>query len=236
MLGILTNLYNYAFDTTRPAPMSAKQANRLLGHIALALVVFTVVAFGTKAIAISSVQARYTPLVIFHAGAMLAWMSLLASQAYLASAGRMSLHKRFGTTSLGLVAAMTISGAIISINIGQELGRPEVTVVNIAAFVTFIPLYFAAIHFARSHQMHAHRQAMLIGTLAFMTPVYARVTDVIGLPPQVAIGLQPPLTIAIALAYDRAALGRISREACAMLLFSIAVVLAMVGVLLAWFL
>jgi len=236
MLGILTNLYNYAFDTTRPAPMSAKQANRLLGHIALALVVFTVVAFGTKAIAISSVQARYTPLVIFHAGAMLAWMSLLASQAYLASAGRMSLHKRFGTTSLGLVAAMTISGAIISINIGQELGRPEVTVVNIAAFVTFIPLYFAAIHFARSHQMHAHRQAMLIGTLAFMTPVYARVTDVIGLPPQVAIGVQPPITIAIALGYEWAALGRIGRAVIAMLSFSIGVVVAMAGLLVVWFL
>ncbi|MEO0419981.1 MAG: hypothetical protein AAF249_14040 [Pseudomonadota bacterium] len=235
MLGILTNLFNYAFDTTRPAPMSAKQANRLLGHIALALVVFTVVAFGAKAIAIPSVQARYTPLVVFHAVSMLAWMSMLASQAYLASAGRMSLHKRFGTTSLGLVVAMAISGAIISINIGQELGRPEVTVVNIAAFVTFIPLYFAAIHFARSHQMHAHRQAMLIGTLAFMTPVYARVTDVIGLPPQIAISLQPPLTIAISLAYDWAALGRISREACAMLVFSIAVVLAMVVVLLVRF-
>ena len=107
--------------------------------------------------------------------------------------------------------------------------------VNIAAFVTFIPLYFAAIHFARRNRMHAHRQAMLIGTLAFMTPVYARVTDVLGLPPQIAIGLQPPLTIAIALAYDWAALGRISREACAMLAFSVAVVLAMVGVLLVWF-
>lgn len=236
MLGTLTNLYHYAFDTRRPAPMSAKQANRLLGHIALALVVFTVVAFGLKVIVHPERAARYTPLVVFHAGAMLAWMSMLASQAYLASSGRMSLHKRFGTTSLGLVAAMTISGAVISINIGQELGRPEVTVVNIAAFVTFIPLYFAAIHFARSHKMHAHRQAMLIGTLAFMTPVYARITDVLGLPPQVAIAIQPPLTILLALAYDWAVLGRISRAVIAMLALSIAVVLAMAAVLVVWFL
>ncbi|MEM7703562.1 MAG: hypothetical protein AAF251_16610 [Pseudomonadota bacterium] len=234
-MGLFFQFFDYLFDTSRPAPMNEAQANRLLGHIALALTVFTIAAFGIKAIAIPSVQARYTPLVVFHAGAMLAWMSLLASQAYLASAGRMGMHKRFGTTSLGLVAAMTISGAIISINIGQELGRPEVTVVNIAAFVTFVPLYFAAIHFARSHQMHAHRQAMLIGTLAFMTPVYARVTDVVGLPPQMAIAIQPPLTMAIALAYDWVALGRISREARAMLAFSVAVVIAMVGVLLAAF-
>ena len=234
-MGSVIQLFERLFDVSRPAPMSATQANRLLGHIAVALVVFTVIAFGLKVIVHPERAARYTPLVVFHAGAMLAWMSMLASQAYLASAGRMKLHKRFGTTSLGLVAAMTISGAIISINIGQELGRPEVTVVNIAAFVTFIPLYFAAIHFARSHRMHAHRQAMLIGTLAFMTPVYARVTDVLGLPPQIAIGLQPPITIAVALAYDWVALGRLSRETCAMLAFSIAAVLAMVGVLLAAF-
>lgn len=228
-------LLDFLFSDRREPRLTQPAAHRLLGHIAAGLTVFTICAFGAKAIAIPSVQARFTPLVVFHAGAMLMWMTMLTSQAYLASAGRMSLHKRFGTPSLGLVAAMSVSGAIISINIGQELGRPEVTVVNIAAFVTFIPLYIAAIHFARTHRMHAHRQAMLIGTLAFMTPVYARVTDVMGLPPQVAIGLQPPITIAIALAYDWAALGRISREACAMLAFSIAVVLAMVGVLLVWF-
>jgi len=235
-MGSLIQIYDWLFDASRPAPMSAGEANRLLGQIAFALVAFTIAAFGSKAIIIPSVQTRYTPLVVFHAGAMLAWMSMLGSQAYLASAGRMNIHRRFGTASLGVVAAMAISGAIIAINIGQELGRPEVTVVNIAAFVTFIPLYFAAIHFARQRNMHAHRQAMLIGTLAFMTPVYARVTDVIGLPPQVAIGIQPPLTIAIALGYEWAALGRISHAVAAMLAFSIAVVLAMAGVLVVWFL
>ncbi|MEL6737504.1 MAG: hypothetical protein AAFO28_01130 [Pseudomonadota bacterium] len=130
-MGLFFQLFDHLFDTSRPAPMNAAQANRLLGHIAVALVVFTVTAFALKAVFIPSVQARYTPLVVFHAGTMLAWMSMLGSQAYLASTGRMNLHRRFGTTSLGLVAAMTVSGAIISINIGQELGRPEVTVVNL---------------------------------------------------------------------------------------------------------
>ncbi|MEM6586186.1 MAG: hypothetical protein AAF692_10565 [Pseudomonadota bacterium] len=234
-MGLFFKFFDYLFDTSRPAPMGAAQANRLLGHIAVALVVFTVIAFALKVIVQPERAARYTPIVVFHAGAMLAWMSMLASQAYLASAGKMNLHRRFGTTSLGLVAAMTISGAIISINIGQELGRPEVTVVNVAAFVTFIPLYVLAIHFARTHQIHAHRQAMLIGTLAFMTPVYARVTDVLGLPPEVSIGLQPPLTIAIALGYEWSVLGRISKAVVAMLAFSIAVVLVMVSALLVWF-
>jgi hypothetical protein len=235
MFGILAEFTETLFDTSRPAPLSAKAANRLLGHVALALLVFTILAFGAKAALIPSVRARYSPLVIFHAGTMLAWMGMLAGQAYLASAGRMNLHRRFGTVSLGLVAAMSVSGAVISINIGRELGRPEVTVVNIAAFVTFIPLYFAAIRFARQRRRHAHRQAMLIATLALMTPAYARVTDVLGLPPQVSIGIQPPVTILIALGYEWAALGRISKVAAAMLVFSVAVVLAMVGILAVWF-
>ncbi|MEM9084433.1 MAG: hypothetical protein AAGB23_00755 [Pseudomonadota bacterium] len=236
MIGILSGLYAYAFDTSRPAPMSAKRANRLLGHIAVGLVVFTVIAFAVKVVVHPERAARYTPLVVFHAGAMLAWMSLLASQAYLASAGRLNLHRRFGTVSLGLVAAITVSGMIISVNLGQEIGRTEVTIVNIASFVTFIPLYFAAIFFARRHNMHAHRMAMLIGTLAFMTPVYARVTDVLGLPSPVSIGLQPPLTILTALAYEWTTLGRITREAAVMLAFSMAIVFIMVGVLAVWFL
>ncbi|MEM7688026.1 MAG: hypothetical protein AAF291_03310 [Pseudomonadota bacterium] len=234
-MGSVIQLYEWLFDAARPAPMDARQANRLLGAIALALLAFTVIAFGAKAAAVPEVRARYTPLVVFHAGSMLAWMGLLAGQAYLASAGRMGLHRRFGTASLGLVAAMTVSGAILSINIGQELGRPEVTVVNLVAFITFIPLYVFAIHSARTHRVHWHRQAMLIGTLAFMTPVYARITDVLGLPPQVAIGVQPPLTFAIALGYEWAALGRITKATAVMLGLSAAVIFAMVAVLAIWF-
>ncbi|MEO1729202.1 MAG: hypothetical protein AAFR64_00525 [Pseudomonadota bacterium] len=231
MITILKNL----FDAQRPARMNARQANALLGHFALALVAFTIAAFAIKVIVHPERAARYTPLVVLHAVAMIAWMSLLGTQAYLAARGIMGLHKRLGTVSVALVAAIVVSGMIISINLGQEIGRTEVTVVNIASFVTFVPLYFAALHFARSHNMHAHRMAMLIGTLAFMTPVYARVTDVLALPPEVAIGLQPPLTVVLALGYEWAVLGRFTQLSAAMLAFSIAVIGAMIAVLLTLF-
>ena len=216
--------------------LSHKQAHAALGWIAIGLLVFTVFAFTTKAIVHTEVQARYTPIVVFHAVSMLAWMALLAGQAFQAAAGRLGSHRALGRASIALVGAMTISGAVIAVNIGQELGRPEVTIVNIAAFATFLPLYFAALHFARTGQLHAHRQAMLIGTLAFMTPVYARVTDVIGLPPQVAIGIQPPLTIAISIGYEWLTQRRLTRPVLAMLGYSVAVIMVMVGVLALWFL
>ncbi|MEE4289622.1 MAG: hypothetical protein V2J14_09655 [Erythrobacter sp.] len=224
------------FDASRPARMTQRDANRLMARIAFALLGFTVLAFGAKALFIPSVQARYTPLVVFHAGTMLAWMALLGTQATLAARGGMRLHRKLGASSLALVAGMAVSGAIISVNIGRELGRGEVTVVNLAAFVTFLPLYGSALVFAHRGRMHEHRQAMLIGTLALMTPAYARVTDVLGLPPELAIAAQVPITFAIALGYEWAVLGRVSKPVAAMLAFSIAVVAVMVAVLAVWFL
>lgn len=218
------------------APENNRRANLLLSLIAQGLLGFTLIAFAAKALVHTEVQARYTPLVVFHASVMLAWLALLASQAWLAAEHRLNLHRAFGRASIALTGAMAASGAVIAVNIGQELGRPEVTVVNIAAFVTFIPLYFAALHFARRRDIAAHRQAMLIATLALMTPAYARVVQVLGLPDPVAIGVQVPITIAIAVGYDWVLLGRVTRPTLAMLGFSVAVVLVMVAVLAVWFL
>lgn len=218
------------------APESHVRANILMGNIALGLLGFTLFAFAAKAIAHPEVQARYTPLVVFHAGSMIAWLILLASQSFLAARFRLAAHRASGRASIALVGAMLVSGGVISWRIGQELGRPEVTVVNLAAFVTFLPLYFAALHFARRRDIAAHRQAMLIATLALMTPAYARVVQVLGLPDPVAIAVQPPLTIALACAYDWALHGRVTRPTLAMLGFSVAVVVVMVAVLGVWFL
>lgn len=218
------------------APESHVRANELMGNIALGLLGFTLIAFAAKAIAHPEVQARYTPIVVFHAGSMMAWLILLASQSFLAARFRLAAHRTSGRASLALVAAMLVSGGVISWRIGQELGRPEVTVVNLAAFATFIPLYLLALRFARRRDIAAHRQAMLIATLALMTPAYARVVQVLGLPDPVAIAVQPPITIAIAVWYDWALHGRVTRPVLAMLGFSVGLVVVMSAVLAALFL
>jgi hypothetical protein len=218
------------------APESHVRANELLGNIALGLLGFTLIAFAAKAIVHPQVQARYTPIVVFHAGSMIAWLILLASQSFLAARFKLAAHRATGRASLALVAAMLVSGGVISWRIGQELGRPEVTVVNLAAFATFIPLYFLALHYARQRDIAAHRQAMLIATLALMTPAYARVVQVLGLPDPVAIAVQVPITIAIAAGYDWVLHGRVTRPTLAMLGFSVGLVVVMSGVLAALFL
>lgn len=207
-----------------------------MGNIALGLLGFTLFAFALKAAAHPEVQARYTPIVVFHAMSMVAWLGLLATQAFAAARFKLAAHRATGRASIALVGAMLVSGSVISWRIGLELGRPEVTVVNLAAFATFIPLYFAALHFARRRDIAAHRQAMLIATLALMTPAYARVVQVLGLPDPVAIAVQPPITIAIAVAYDWVLNGRVTKPTLAMLAFSVGLVVVMSAVLAVWFL
>lgn len=218
------------------APQADRHAHLLLGHIAVGLLVFSLLAFGLKAAVHTEVQARYSPLVVAHALSMLAWLGLLGVQAYLAASWRLDLHRAFGKASVALVAVMTITGMILAVNIGEELGRVEVTIVNIAAFATFLPLYAAAIRFARRRQIAEHRMAMLVATLALMTPAYARVVQVVGLPDPAAIAVQVPITLAIALGFEWRTLGRVTRPTLAMLAFSIGLVLVMVGVLAVLFL
>ena len=218
------------------APESHTRGHLLMGRIALGLLAFTIVAFSLKAIAHPQVQARYTPLVVFHAGSMIAWLILLASQSFLAANYRIAAHRATGRASIALVGAMLVSGGVISWRIGEELGRPEVTVVNLAAFATFVPLYFLALHYARARDIAAHRQAMLIATLALMTPAYARVVQVAGLPDPVAIAVQVPITVAVSAGYDWVLHGRVTRPVLAMLGFSVGLVVVMSAVLAALFL
>ena len=207
-----------------------------MGKIALGLLGFTLFAFAMKAFAHPQVQARYTPIVVFHAGSMIAWLTLLASQSFLAARFKLGAHKATGRASIALVGAMLVSGGVISWRIGLELGRPEVTVVNLAAFATFIPLYFAALHFARRRDFAAHRQAMLIATLALMTPAYARVVQVLGLPDPVAIAVQVPITVLVSASYDWVLHGRVTKPVLAMLGFSVGLVTVMSAVLAVLFL
>ncbi len=207
-----------------------------MGRIALALLGFTLFAFGLKAVAHPEVQARYTPIVVFHAASMIAWLILLVSQSFLAAKFKLAAHRASGRASIALVGAMLVSGGVISWRIGEELGRPEVTVVNLAAFATFIPLYFLALHYARRRDIAAHRQAMLIATLALMTPAYARVVQVLGLPDPVAIAVQVPITVLVSAGYDWLLHGRVTKPVLAMLGFSVGLVVEMSAALAVLFL
>lgn len=216
------------------APESHRRDNLLLSRIAQALLGFTMLAFAVKALVHTEVQARYTPLVVFHGAVMLGWLTLLATQAWLAARHRLNLHRAMGRASIALVGAMLVSGAIIAVNIGRELGRPGDGGEH-CCLCHLRPALSRLTAFARRRDMHAHRQAMLIGTLALMTPAYARLVQVAGLPDPVAIAAQVPITLAVALGYEWVTQGRVTKPVITMLGFSLVVIAVMVAVLLAFF-
>ncbi len=208
-----------------------KNANQLLARMALGILIFVIFAFAIKSIVHPERLARYTPLVIVHAATMTGWLALLYSQASLAAKGDMSRHRAFGKWSPLLVAAVVISGLTVSWNLAQEFQRYEVFVGNIGTFVIFVPLYLAAILFARTHRGSEHRQAMLIGTLATLGPAYSRIMDVLDWPLFAAVPIMFVVTFALPIWIDRAARGSVARPTWWMLAYFFVVqVITAVGV------
>ena len=206
-----------------------KKGNELLAKIALFLLIFAVGAFALKVIVEPERLVRYTPLVILHGATMVAWMLLFASQARLAAAGKLPTHRTFGRWSPILVLAMVVSGMTVSWNLVREFGAYQVFIANIGNFATFVPLYIAAIFFARRHEQAEHRQAMLIGTLALMGPAYGRVFDALDLPEFGAITFVIGFTLGLPIWLDRASRGSVSKSTWAMIGFYFAVLAATVA-------
>ncbi|MEO0419980.1 MAG: hypothetical protein AAF249_14035 [Pseudomonadota bacterium] len=193
--------------------------NALLFKLAIAIFIFSFAAFALNVIVDPDKLARYTPLVSVHGAIMMGWMALLASQARLAMTGKLSSHRAFGRWSPLLVVTMVTTGMTVSWNLSQEIGRYGVLVGNIGVFLTFLPLYIAAIVFARRHKPAEHRQAMLLATLSVLAPAYSRVTGALDLPLSAAMAMQVIATVGLSIWLDRASRGAVAKSTWWMLGF-----------------
>lgn len=206
-----------------PSPIDHRAGNALVAKIAVAILVFSVGAFALKVIVHPERAARYTPLVMVHGATMVAWFSMMASQAYLAANNRLNPHRALGRWSPLLVIAMVGSGMTVSWNLSQEFDRYDVLVGNTGIFATFIPLYIAAILFARGHDQASHRQAMLIGSLAMLGPAYSRVMDILEQSTMLVLPVQLVVTIGSSLWLDRVSRGHVAKSTWWMLGFYLAI-------------
>lgn len=205
-----------------------QNANALLAKLALIILFVAVGAFALKAAIHTERLARYTPLVILHGATMTAWFTLFASQAHLAAKGTLAKHRAWGRWSWLVVVAMVVSGMTVSWNLSQEAERYDVLIGNTGIFLRFLPLYVAAIIYARAHKHAEHRQAMLIGSLALMGPAYGRVTDVLGLSNFFVIPFDVVITFAAAIWLDYTSHGRVAASTWWMLSYNLAALAAMV--------
>lgn len=206
-----------------------RAGNALLSKFALAILIFSIAAFALKVIVDPERLVRYTPLVSLHGATMIGWMALLTVQARLASTGKLSRHRSIGRLSPILVVAMVVIGMTVSWNLSQEFNRYEILVGNTGTFATFVPLYVAAILFARSHRAAEHRQAMLIGTIALLGPAFARVFDVMDIPEFTAAPLQLVLVPGLAIWLDKVSRGHIAKSTWWMLAYYFAALIATIA-------
>ncbi|MGF1552828.1 MAG: hypothetical protein ACFBWO_10045 [Paracoccaceae bacterium] len=175
---------------------------------AWAMLVFTVFAFAQKVVVVPERLDRYTPLVVAHAGAMLAWLSLFTWQAWLVRHDAVRLHKGTGALSVVVVVAVLATGFLVSARFTVEFDRIQIFLGNTVQLGSFALLWLAGVVAAATHRIAAHRRLMFLAAFATLTPPISRVTQTLGLPNAAAAMIHAGLIFALPIAYDLVQRGR----------------------------
>lgn len=177
-----------------------------------AFIVFGFAQFGLRGM----VDYVHAPLVMhLHGMAMLAWLSLLVTQALLAGGGGLALHRRLGWTSAMLVPVIVVLASVTCFTVIRAgLFPPFFTAPHFLALVHVEVAVFAALvalAVARRQQSDWHRRLMTGSAVILMEPALGRV-----LPMPLIMPWGSWLTLAIQLGvvalvmrHDRRELGRV---------------------------
>lgn len=121
---------------------------------------------------------KLTPVVVVHIASMVLWIALFSVQALLISAKKVWMHMALGFASLGLAAAMIVSGLATGYYAAAGgRGFPGFTaeeffIVPAGDMVTFTVLFGAAIY--RRRAAADHKRLMLVVMLNFLGPSIGR--------------------------------------------------------------
>lgn len=151
---------------------------RFFTRFALALAAIIVLGFGQWG-ARGMVNVGTTPWwVHLHGGLMVSWLGLFVLQSLLAQAGLRELHRRLGWASLGVLAAIVLTGPYTGIR-AVELHRvpPFFTDAYFLALTSVGTLMFAALvcwGVAMRRQRDWHRRLMLGAGIVLLEPALGR--------------------------------------------------------------
>jgi hypothetical protein len=148
--------------------------------VRFALTIAGVILFGfAQWAARGMVNVGTVPLwVHLHGGLMVSWLGLFATQALLAQAGSRELHRRLGLASLGVLAAIVLTGFYTAMS-AVELHRvpPFFTDAYFLALSTVGTMMFAALvlgGIAKRRQGDWHRRLMLGSGILLLEPALGR--------------------------------------------------------------
>lgn len=160
-----------------PAQPQSASADSFFRTLAILMALVIVAGFSMQYLAgRSSFAAR--PLVHLHGLAFMGWVGLFVTQAWLATHGPISLHRRLGWIGAGWIILLLIMGSWISIDVTQRgtapfFFRPQhFLIANPLSLIVFAGLSWAAIRLRR--QTDWHMRLHICAMAAIIGPGFGR--------------------------------------------------------------
>ena len=154
-----------------------------------------------------------TTLKHVHGAVMSAWLVLFLVQARLVATGNTATHRKVGVVGLGVAVLVVLVGTQAALAMARAGVTPLPQIPPLAFFliplgdmVIFTVLVGAA--FALRRKSPWHKRLMLIGTVAMLTPAFARFPLIRDAGPLAFFGLVDLIIIAC-MVYDRRRNGRV---------------------------
>lgn len=175
------------------AANTAKNPNQFFYRIALASLVVVLAGFAGRAVMRPDLTPGITPMIAVHALIMVVWYSLVCWQTRLVTGRNIALHKRIGSYSPVLVAAILISGTLVTLNtytrrIAEGINTPELAVyLSFSSLLGFVILYGLA--YRMRGQWDFHKRYMLLAGVAMMLAATFRLAAAFGAPQPIPLGI-----------------------------------------------
>jgi len=191
-----------------------KNPSRFFFYLALASLIIVVAGFAGRAVLVPERTPAFTLTIAVHALIMLGWYSLVCVQANLIAGRNTALHIRMGKLSPVLMAAILISGTLVTLEtyarrISEGVSAPELAVyLSFSSLLGFVILYGFA--YRMRGQGDFHKRYIVLAGVAMMLAATFRLAAALGAPREINTGIiiQYGLVTALML-YDMRTLKRI---------------------------
>ena len=120
------------------------------------------------------------PFFLLHGVIVAAWFVVLIAQSSLITAGRVDLHRRLGTLSMGLAAAVVVFGVAASVIAARrptgfvDVPAPPQVFLAIPLLALLQFAVFVALAYARRGNAQAHKRLMLLASLSIISAAVIR--------------------------------------------------------------
>lgn len=142
------------------------------------ILAIVVLGFGSRAMMTPERLPPASLAVALHGLCMLAWYVLVIVQLGLIRNGKVALHMRLGTWSLGLAFLVLATSPLVTVSNFQRTGDPMIVIANIVNMVNFTILYSVGIW--KRFKAPAHKRLMTFASLAMLVPAAFRLFQSFG--------------------------------------------------------